>query len=105
MLDGPMPASTESCLPPHLGCMFAPPCFACRSQIEGLESLTSLRKISVQSNRLESMAGLEGCTALEELYLSHNGINRLEVKEGAREGTKGGRGAGYQELDWGDGFK
>ena len=24
------------------------------------------------------MAGLEGCTSLEELYLSHNGIGRLE---------------------------
>ncbi len=28
--------------------------------------------------RLESMLGLEGCTALEELYLSHNGIWKLE---------------------------
>lgn len=42
-------------------------------------SLTSLRKLSLQSNRLTSMAGLQHCTLLEELYLSHNGIQRLEV--------------------------
>lgn len=42
-------------------------------------SLTALRKLSVQSNRLTSMAGLQHCSQLEELYLSHNGIQRLEV--------------------------
>jgi Leucine-rich repeat (LRR) protein len=29
-------------------------------------------------HRLESMLGLEACTSLEELYLSHNGIWRIE---------------------------
>ncbi|PNG99663.1 Protein phosphatase 1 regulatory subunit pprA, partial [Tetrabaena socialis] len=48
------------------------------SKVEGLATLTALRRISLQSNRLTSMAGLEACTALEELYLSHNGIQRLE---------------------------
>ena len=48
-------------------------------QIEGLSSLTALRKMSIQSNRLEAIMGLEHCTALEELYLSHNGILKLEV--------------------------
>jgi Leucine Rich repeats (2 copies) len=43
-------------------------------------SLKALRKLSLQSNRLASMAGLQGCEALEELYLSHNGIERLEVR-------------------------
>ena len=28
------------------------------------------------------MLGLEACTALEEVYLSHNGIWRLEVRGG-----------------------
>lgn len=36
-------------------------------------------KLSLQSNRLTCMAGLESCTALQELYLSHNGIEQLEV--------------------------
>ena len=43
-------------------------------------SLTALQRLSLQSNRLESMAGLSACTALQELYLSHNGIPRLEVR-------------------------
>lgn len=34
----------------------------------------------MQSNRLESMRGFEACTALEELYLSHNGIWQIEVR-------------------------
>lgn len=36
---------------------------------QGLEQLRSLRRLSLQSNRLTSMAGLQHCTALEELYL------------------------------------
>ncbi len=42
----------------------------------------------VQSNRLDSMLGLEECVALEELYLSHNGIWKIEV------GVAGGWGVG-----------
>ena len=42
--------------------------------------LTSLRKLSLQSNRLTSMAGFGHCIHLEELYLSHNGISILEVE-------------------------
>jgi protein phosphatase 1 regulatory subunit 7 len=44
-----------------------------------LNTCTLLHVYILQSNRLESMAGLEGCTALEELYLSHNGILKIEV--------------------------
>ena len=51
-------------------------------QIEGLSTLTALRKISIQSNRLEAITGLEHCTSLEELYLSHNGIGAIEVRAG-----------------------
>lgn len=36
---------------------------------QGLEQLRALRRLSLQSNRLTSMAGLQHCTALEELYL------------------------------------
>ena len=40
-------------------------------------ALARLRRLSLQNNRLTSMAGLEGCPLLEELYLSFNGIDRL----------------------------
>jgi hypothetical protein len=33
------------------------------------------------AHRLESMLGLSGCTLLEELYLSHNGIWKIEGLE------------------------
>lgn len=40
----------------------------------GLRSLTGLRQLSLQANRLEEISGLETLTGLEELYLSQNGI-------------------------------
>ncbi|GJP61822.1 hypothetical protein CLOP_g18947 [Closterium sp. NIES-67] len=43
--------------------------------------LTSLVKISVQSNRLTSMLGFQACTRLQELYLSNNGIATMEGLE------------------------
>jgi hypothetical protein len=33
----------------------------------------------LQSNRIVSLAGLESCLALEELYVSHNGITALDA--------------------------
>eukprot|EP00514_Thraustochytrium_sp_LLF1b_P013328 CAMPEP_0184542266 /NCGR_PEP_ID=MMETSP0199_2-20130426/1875_1 /TAXON_ID=1112570 /ORGANISM="Thraustochytrium sp., Strain LLF1b" /LENGTH=426 /DNA_ID=CAMNT_0026936037 /DNA_START=25 /DNA_END=1302 /DNA_ORIENTATION=+ len=48
-------------------------------QIKGLDTLTSLVRLSVQSNRLRSIGqGLMKLTALEELYLSHQGIIAFE---------------------------
>jgi len=41
-----------------------------------------LKKLALQSNRLLSMAGLHHCTALEELYLSHNGIRCIQASPG-----------------------
>ena len=41
--------------------------------------LTSLKQLSVQNNRLTGLTGLEQCRALEELYVSHNGIESLVV--------------------------
>jgi len=40
--------------------------------------LTKLRVLSIQSNRLTKLKGLDTLEALEELYLSHNGIQKLE---------------------------
>ncbi|KAL3747436.1 hypothetical protein ACJRO7_016255 [Eucalyptus globulus] len=49
-----------------------------RIKTVNLCGLKCIEKISLQSNRLTSMAGFEGCIALEELYLSHNGIAKME---------------------------
>jgi protein phosphatase 1 regulatory subunit 7 len=35
----------------------------------------------MQSNRVTTLEGLEGLQSLEELYLSHNGIRRIEGLE------------------------
>ena len=53
-----------------------------------LRRLTELRRLSLQSNRLESTRGLGACTALEELYLSHNGIATLQ-RSAAHAGSIG----------------
>ena len=44
--------------------------------IQGLENLTKLRRLDVQANRLSAIEGLTTqVDTLEELYLSHNGID------------------------------
>ncbi|KAK5824639.1 hypothetical protein PVK06_019420 [Gossypium arboreum] len=49
-----------------------------RIKVINLCGLSCIKKISLQSNRLTSMIGLEECNALEEIYLSHNGIAKTE---------------------------
>lgn len=49
-----------------------------RIQTVNLCGLTSLLKISLQSNRLTSMAAFQECVSLTELYLSHNHISVME---------------------------
>ncbi|KAK4373007.1 hypothetical protein RND71_008391 [Anisodus tanguticus] len=49
-----------------------------RIRIVNLCGLKCIKKISLQSNRLTSMIGFQECVALEELYLSHNGIAKME---------------------------
>jgi hypothetical protein len=56
------------------------------------------------------MAGLSACTALEELYLSHNGIWRLEgleplVRLKVGEGRAGRRGRPSRIREGGGGKK
>jgi protein phosphatase 1 regulatory subunit 7 len=48
----------------------------CRSQ--NLSSLKKLKILSIQSNRITVLAGLEELESLEELYISHNGIAKIE---------------------------
>uniref|UniRef100_A0A251J0H3 Protein phosphatase 1 regulatory subunit 7 n=1 Tax=Manihot esculenta TaxID=3983 RepID=A0A251J0H3_MANES len=49
-----------------------------RIKAVNLCGLKCIKKLSLQSNRLTSMKGFEECVALEELYLSHNGITKME---------------------------
>lgn len=48
---------------------------------QNLGTFSSLRILSIQSNRLTKIEGLEGLVNLEELYLSHNGLKKLEGLE------------------------
>lgn len=50
------------------------------------------------------MAGLSACTALEELYLSHNGIWRLEGLEPLVRLKVRESGAGRRNIIWEGGF-
>jgi Leucine-rich repeat (LRR) protein len=46
---------------------------------QGLDAQVKLQKFSLQSNRLASIGdGLRHCVQLRELYLSHNGITRID---------------------------
>ncbi|ELU40787.1 leucine rich repeats (2 copies) domain-containing protein [Rhizoctonia solani AG-1 IA] len=48
------------------------------TRLQGLETLKSLRVLSIQSNRITKLEGLEELTNLEEFYISHNGLNKIE---------------------------
>ena len=54
---------------------------------QGLEQLRCLRRLSLQSNRLTSMAGLQHCTALEELYLRCEPWASVGLAVGISEGA------------------
>lgn len=49
--------------------------------VQNLSALKRLRILALQSNRVTKIEGLEGLENLEELYLSHNGVKRLEGLE------------------------
>lgn len=46
--------------------------------LQGLNTLKQLRLLSIQSNRIHKIEGLEDCAALEEVYLANNGISKIE---------------------------
>lgn len=48
---------------------------------QGLDTLTNLKILSIQSNRLTSITGLENLTNLEELHISHNALTSTEGLE------------------------
>jgi protein phosphatase 1 regulatory subunit 7 len=45
--------------------------------LQNLSTLTSLKLLSIQSNRLTSLSGLSSLTSLEELYVSHNALTQI----------------------------
>lgn len=51
------------------------------SVAKNLTAFSSLKILSIQSNRITKMENLEGLAALEELYLSHNGLTKIEGLE------------------------
>lgn len=57
--------------------------FGRENQLRGqnLDTFTDLKILSLQSNRITKMQGLEGLINLEELYLSHNGLKKIEGLE------------------------
>ena len=44
---------------------------------QGLSTLTNLKILSIQANRLASISGLASLTSLEELHISHNALTSL----------------------------
>jgi Leucine-rich repeat (LRR) protein len=49
--------------------------------VQNLGNLKNLKILSMQSNRVTKLENLEELESLEELYLSHNGVERLEGLE------------------------
>ena len=50
---------------------------SCLWRVQGLGSLKKLRLLSIQSNRITVLEGLEELDSLEELYVSNNGIREI----------------------------
>ena len=46
-----------------------------------MDTLKKLKILSIQSNRITRLEGLGELDALEQLYLSHNGIKKIEGLE------------------------
>lgn len=59
-------------------CLFTCECFDGQ---QGLESLTNLRVLSLQSNRITKLENLSHLIHLEELYISHNGLTSMQGVE------------------------
>lgn len=62
--------------------------------LQNLDTFSSLKILSIQSNRITKMEGLEGLVNLEELYLSHNGLMKIEGLEKNVSGDCGGEAKG-----------
>lgn len=49
--------------------------------LQNLSTLTNLKILSIQSNRLTKIEGLENLTSLEEFYISHNALTEISGLE------------------------
>ena len=49
---------------------------------QNLSSLSNLKILSIQSNRLSQISGLSSLANLEELYVSHNALKNISGLEG-----------------------
>lgn len=54
---------------------------------QGIDKLQKLRVLSIQSNRITKLENLEALENLEELYISHNGLTKIEGLESNRNLT------------------
>lgn len=52
-----------------------------QNNCQGLGALKKLKILSLQSNRITKLENLEELNDLEQLYLSHNGVKRIEGLE------------------------
>lgn len=52
-----------------------------RVVLQGLDTLTNLKILSIQSNRLTSITGLSSLPNLEQLHISHNALTSLSGLE------------------------
>ena len=52
-------------------------CSPLTSSFQNLSSLTSLKILSLQSNRLPAITALDSLATLEELYISHNALTSI----------------------------
>lgn len=51
------------------------------TEIKGLDTLTNLKILSIQSNRLTAITGLTNLKSLEELHISHNALTEISGLE------------------------
>ena len=54
------------------------------TEIKNLDSLSNLKILSIQSNRIRSISGLSNLPQLEELYISHNALSTLSGLENSK---------------------
>lgn len=54
------------------------------TEIRGLDTLQNLKILSIQSNRIRAISGLDQLPQLEELYISHNALTSLSGLENTK---------------------
>lgn len=60
---------------------------SCITQVEDIEGLTNLKRLSLNNTKLKTMEGLEGLNTLENLYLDDTNIKTVSNIENIRTNT------------------